>query len=45
MQLQTRLWKACAEVPNNVVIRIFRDPIECVEALQVIDPHLSREKD
>jgi hypothetical protein len=44
-QLQTRLWKACAEVPTNVVIRIFRDPRECVEALQLIDPHLSREKD
>lgn len=44
-QLQTRLWKAYAEVPTNVVIRIFRDPLECVEALQVIDPHLSREKD
>jgi hypothetical protein len=37
-QLQMRLWKACAEVPTNVVIRIFRDPSECVEALQVIDP-------
>jgi len=43
MQLQTRLWKACAEVPTNVVIRVFRDPQECVEASQMIDPHLARE--
>jgi hypothetical protein len=43
MQLQARLWKACAEVPTNVVIRVFRDPQECVEASQVIDPHLARE--
>jgi hypothetical protein len=43
VNLQTRLWKACAEVPTNVVIRIFRDPLECVEAFQIIDPHLARE--
>ena len=43
MHLQTRLWKACAELPTNVVIRIFREPQECVEALQVIGPHLTKE--
>lgn len=43
MSLQARLWKACAEVPTNVAIRIFREPLECVEAFQVIDPHLARE--
>jgi Uncharacterized conserved protein (DUF2183) len=43
MSLQARLWKACAEVPTNVVIRVFCDPLECVEAFQVIDPHLTRE--
>jgi len=43
MNLQLRLWKACAEIPTNVVIRIFCDPLECVEAFQVIDPHLARE--
>jgi hypothetical protein len=43
MSLQARLWKACAEVPRNVVIRVFCDPLECVEAFQVIDPHLARE--
>lgn len=42
VNLQTRLWKACAEVPTNVPIRVFRDPLECVEAFQVIDPHLAR---
>ncbi len=42
MSLQTRLWKACAEVPTNVVVRIFCDPLECVEAFQVIDPHLAK---
>jgi len=42
MNLQLRLWKACAEIPTNVVIRVFRDPSECVEASQVIDPHLAR---
>jgi hypothetical protein len=42
MSLQARFWKACAEVPTGVVIRIFREPSECVEALQVIDPHLAR---
>jgi hypothetical protein len=43
MHLQKRLWKACAEVPMNVVIRIFRDPLECVESFQVIDPHLPKD--
>jgi hypothetical protein len=43
VQLQARLWKACTEVPANVVIRVFHDPQECVEASQVIDPHLARE--
>jgi len=43
MSLQARLWKACAEVPTNVVIRVFCDPLECVEAFQVINPHLARE--
>ncbi|KAI9508173.1 hypothetical protein F5148DRAFT_1284339 [Russula earlei] len=43
VQLQTRLWKVCAEVPMKVAIRVFRDPSECVEAFQVIDPHLARE--
>jgi hypothetical protein len=43
MSLQARLWKACAEVPTNVVIRVFCDPLECVEAFQAIDPHLARE--
>lgn len=43
VQLQARLWKACAEVPANVVIRVFRDPEECVEASQVISPPLARE--
>ena len=43
MSLQARLWKACAEVPTNVVIRVFCDPLECVEAFQVIDPHLARD--
>ncbi|KAI0305990.1 hypothetical protein B0F90DRAFT_1695185 [Multifurca ochricompacta] len=38
MSLQMRLWKACAEVPTNIVIRVFRDPQDCVEAFQVIDP-------
>lgn len=42
MNLQTRLWKACAEVPTNIPIRIFRHPLECVEAFQVIDPQLPR---
>jgi hypothetical protein len=41
--LQARLWRACAEVPSNVVIRVFREPRECVEASQVIDPYLTRE--
>jgi hypothetical protein len=45
VQLQTRVWKACAEVPMNVVFRVFRDPLECVEAFQVIDPHLPREEE
>ena len=44
MSLQTRLWKACAEMPPNVPIRIFRNPSECIEASQVIDPHLARER-
>jgi hypothetical protein len=43
MSLQARLWKACADVPTNVAIRVFCDPLECVEAFQVIDPHLARE--
>jgi Uncharacterized conserved protein (DUF2183) len=44
MSLQTRLWKACAEMPTNVPIRIFRNPSECFEACsQVIDPHLARQ--
>ncbi|KAI0255750.1 hypothetical protein BJV78DRAFT_1358435 [Lactifluus subvellereus] len=41
--LQMRLWRACAEVPAHVVIRVFRDPQECVEASRVIDPHLASE--
>ena len=43
MSLQARLYKACEEMPTNVVIRIFCDPLECVEAFQVIDPRLARE--
>jgi Uncharacterized conserved protein (DUF2183) len=42
MNLQMRLWKARAEVPAHVVIRVFRDPQECVEPFRV-DPHLARD--
>jgi Uncharacterized conserved protein (DUF2183) len=42
MNLQMRLWKACTEIPAHVVIRVFRDPQECVEPCRVIDPHLAR---
>jgi len=36
LSLQTRLWKACTEAPPNIVIRVFREPQECVEAFQII---------
>ncbi|KAI9464529.1 hypothetical protein BJY52DRAFT_824562 [Lactarius psammicola] len=36
LNLQIRLWKACTEAPANTVIRVFREPQECVEAFQVI---------
>lgn len=36
LNLQMRLWKACIEVPPNIVFRVFREPQECVEAFQSI---------
>lgn len=36
LNLQMRLWKACTEVPENIPIRVFREPQECVEAFQII---------
>lgn len=36
LNLQIRFWKACTEVPADTVIRVFREPQECVEAYQVI---------
>jgi len=34
--LQIRLWKARMEAPPNIVIRVFREPQECVEAFNTI---------
>ena len=36
LNLQMRLWRACTEVPPNTVLRVFREPQECVEAFQII---------
>ena len=35
--LQIRLWKARMEAPPNIVIRVFREPEECVEAFHTIE--------
>ncbi|KAH9066574.1 hypothetical protein EDB87DRAFT_437645 [Lactarius vividus] len=36
LNLQIRLWKACTEIPNDIAIRVFREPQECVEAFEVV---------
>ncbi|KAH9175958.1 hypothetical protein EDB89DRAFT_2066151 [Lactarius sanguifluus] len=36
LNLQIRLWKACTEIPASTVIRVFREPQECVEASRVV---------
>lgn len=36
LNLQIRLWKARLEVPPNIVVRVFREPQECVEAFQML---------
>jgi hypothetical protein len=36
MNLQIRLWKARMELQPEIVIRVFREPEECVEAFQII---------
>lgn len=36
LNLQIRLWKARIEVPPNIVVRVFREPQECVEAFQML---------
>ncbi|OJT11213.1 Phosphatidate phosphatase APP1 [Trametes pubescens] len=36
-ELQVRLWRARAEVPPSIPIRIFREPEECVEAAGILD--------
>jgi hypothetical protein len=36
LNLQMRVWRACTEVPPNIVLRVFREPQECVEAFQII---------
>jgi phosphatidate phosphatase APP1 len=36
MNLQIRLWKVCTELQPEIVIRVFREPQECVEAFQII---------
>lgn len=43
VNLQMRLWRACAEVPAHIVVRVFREPQECVEAFRVINPHPASE--
>ncbi|KAI0316763.1 hypothetical protein OF83DRAFT_1059817 [Amylostereum chailletii] len=35
--LQMRVWKARVETPPGVVLRVFREPEECVEAQEVLD--------
>ena len=35
--LQVRVWKARAEMPRHVVLRVFREPEECVEAGEILD--------
>ncbi|KAI0064045.1 hypothetical protein BV25DRAFT_1882683 [Artomyces pyxidatus] len=37
LTLQLRVWKARVDLPPNVVLRIFREPEECVEAMHVVD--------
>ena len=36
LNLQIRLWRACTVVPPHIVLRVFREPQECVEAFQTI---------
>ncbi|KAI0272707.1 hypothetical protein BC834DRAFT_817656 [Gloeopeniophorella convolvens] len=36
--LQVRVWRARAEVPRDIVFRVFREPAECVEADYAIGP-------
>ena len=44
MNLQMRLWKARAEVPGHILMRVFREPQECVESsFRFIDPYLARD--
>ncbi|KAA1468924.1 hypothetical protein DENSPDRAFT_834421 [Dentipellis sp. KUC8613] len=35
--LQLRIWKARLEVPPEIVFRVFREPAECVEAMEIVD--------
>lgn len=36
LELQMRVWRARVQVPEGVVMRVFRDPKECVEAERIV---------
>ncbi|KAK2465469.1 hypothetical protein APHAL10511_002361 [Amanita phalloides] len=38
-ELQERVWRARSEVPEGIVLRIFREPSECVETEGVLKGH------
>jgi len=38
--LQNRVWRARADVPGHIVLRIFRDPSECVEVEELLKKRL-----
>jgi len=35
-ELQNRVWSARASVPRHIVLRIFKDPSECVEVEELL---------
>ncbi|KAF8623118.1 hypothetical protein AX17_007552 [Amanita inopinata Kibby_2008] len=39
IELQERVWRARAVVPKEVVLRVFREPRECVEVEDVLSGH------
>ena len=36
-ELQNRVWAARLRMPENVLLRVFRSPEECVEAKEILD--------
>jgi hypothetical protein len=37
LELQQRVWRARSVIPKEIPLRVFRDPLECVEAFQILD--------